>query len=139
MNRAGSTIIASGSGDKHERARFRAEPADAGRHELVDGDLCGQERGIIGIGRAALAAHEGIRDGGGRLDDEAEMVRNLRRMARVFRERQRRVERAVDRHAAQKRMRAVGGKAVAGEFGVRILVAIDDAAPARKRPGHVPR
>jgi hypothetical protein len=83
---------------------------------------------------AALGAHRGIRDESGRFDDEAEVVGHLLRIAQIVGDGERRIKRAVDADRTQQRMRAVSGEAVARQFAVAVIVAVDDAFPARERP-----
>ena len=91
---------------EHQRAGLFTQTVDARLHEFVDGDLRVQERGVVAGGRAVVAAHGGVGDGSRRLDDEAEMLRHLLRVAHVVGDRERPVERAVDRYTSQQRMRA---------------------------------
>ena len=124
---------------KHERPRLRAEPRECRSEER---GRCGrgvEKRGIIAgrLAAARLAEHR-IGERRRRLDDEPKPLGHVTGVGRKLVVGEGRVERAVEAHGAEERMRGVGGKPVAGELLLGGRLAIPqrkhEARPARKRP-----
>lgn len=134
-SRVGEQLIGHRRKLEHQHAGLLAQAIDARLHEFMRRERGVEERRVRSRRFAAPAAHHGVRHGRGRFHDEAEIVRHLLRVAQIVGHRQRAVERPVEAHAPEQRMRAIRAEPFARQLRLREVAVEDDAVPA----GEVPR
>jgi hypothetical protein len=123
---------------EEQRSGAGAESLDRRLHEFIERRLQVQESRVGVRRRTTLGANRRIRHQRRRLDDEAEVFRNLLRIARVVRGFQWLVETAIDADTAQQRVLRIRGQPEARELGLRVFAVPDETLPAGEAPRRSP-